>query len=52
MSIFGLAPELVTAALDYYAAYPEEIDGAIAANIAAAEEAEEIWRRRQQLLAG
>jgi hypothetical protein len=52
VSIFGLTPERVTAAVDYYAAYPEEIDGAIAANVAAAEESEEIWRRRQQLLAG
>jgi hypothetical protein len=52
VSIFGLAPERVSAALDYYATYPEEIDGAIAANVAAAEELEEIWRRRQQLLAG
>jgi hypothetical protein len=51
-TVFGLAPERVAAALDYYAAYPEEIDGEIAANVAAAEESEEIWRRRQQLLAG
>ena len=52
VSVFGLAPERVSAALDYYAAYPEEIDDAIAANVAAAEESEELWRRRRQLLAG
>lgn len=52
VSIFGLAPERVAAALDYYAAYPGEIDDAIATNVAAAEESEEIWRRRQKLLAG
>ena len=52
VSLFGLGPERVTAAREYYAAYPEEINGAIAANIAAAEESEEIWRHRQQLLAG
>jgi hypothetical protein len=51
-TVFGLAPERVAAALDYYATYPEEIDGEIAANVAAAEESEEIWRRRQRLLAG
>ena len=52
VSIFGLSFERVTAALDYYAAFPEEINGTIEANVAAAEESEEIWRRRQQLLAG
>jgi hypothetical protein len=52
VEIFGLGPERVAAALDYYAAYPEEVDDAIAANIAAAEESEEMWRRRRQLLAG
>ena len=52
VSVFGLAPERVAVALDYYAAYPAEIDDAIAANVAAAEESEEIWRRRRRLLAG
>ena len=51
VSIFGLAPARVIAALDYYATFPEEINGAIAANVAAAEESEEIWHRRQKLLA-
>jgi hypothetical protein len=40
----------VSAALDYYAAFPEEIDTAIATNASVAEEAEALWRRRQQLL--
>ena len=52
VSIFGLAPQRVAAVLDYYAAFPGEIDDAIAANVAAAEESEETWRRRRQLLAG
>jgi hypothetical protein len=50
--LFGVTAEQVSAALDYYAAYPDEIDLAIAANAAAAEAAEAEWRRRQQLLAG
>jgi hypothetical protein len=52
VELFGLRREQVEAALDYYAAFPEEIDAAIAANQAAAQEAEAVWRRRQQLLAG
>jgi hypothetical protein len=48
----GLSPEQVSAALDYYTAFPEEIDSAIALNAADAAEAEALWRRRQQLLAG
>jgi hypothetical protein len=50
--LFNLSPEQVTAALDYYAAFPEEIDEEIASNVAAAEESEALWRRRQKLLAG
>ncbi|MFZ0214931.1 MAG: CopG family transcriptional regulator, partial [Candidatus Dormiibacterota bacterium] len=52
VELFGLSSEQVTAALDYYAAFSEETDAEIAANQAAAEEAELLWRRRQQLLAG
>lgn len=52
VEVFGLGADQVSAALDYYAAYPEEVDAAIAANLAAAEAAEAQWRRRQQLLAG
>lgn len=52
VQLFGLSADQVSAALDYYAAYPEEVDAAIAANLAAAEAAERQWRRRRQLLAG
>jgi hypothetical protein len=50
--VFGLSPREVGAALDYYADFAAEIDGEIAANLAAADEAEASWRRRQSLLAG
>lgn len=50
--LFGLAAEEVEAALDYYAAFPEEVDGEIAMNRAEAEEAEAHWLRRQRLIAG
>lgn len=50
--LFGLPPEHVAAALDYYAEFTDEVDAELAANLAAADEAEAIWRRRQQLLAG
>ena len=52
VEVFGLRREQVEAALSYYAAFPEEVDAALAANEAAAQEAETVWRRRQQLLAG
>lgn len=52
VELFGLSAEQVTGALDYYAAFPEEIDAEIGANVAAAEEAEATWHRRQRLLAG
>ena len=52
VELFGLRREQVEAALSYYAAFPEEVDAAITANEAAAQEAETVWRRRQQLLAG
>lgn len=52
VELFGLSSEQVAAALDYYAAFPEEIDAEVSANTAAAEEAEATWRRRQRLLAG
>ena len=50
--LFGLSQSQVTAALDYYASFPDEIDLEIAANAVAADEAEAHWHRRQQLLAG
>ena len=52
VELFRLRPEQVEAALAYYAEFTDEIDGRIAANAAAAEEAEALWRRRQDLLAG
>lgn len=52
VELFGLAPDHVAAAVDYYAAYPDEIETEIAGNVAAAEAAEHVWRRRQRLLAG
>jgi hypothetical protein len=48
---FGLTPRLVGAALDYYADFTTEIDDELSANVAAADEAEAAWRRRQDLLA-
>jgi hypothetical protein len=49
--VFGLTPGQIGAALDYYADFTTEIDDEIAANLAAADEAEAAWRRRQGLLA-
>lgn len=40
----------VDAALDYYAAFTDEIDVELAARAAEADELEARWRRRQQLL--
>jgi len=51
VDVFGLTPGQIGAALDYYADFTAEIDGEIAANLAAADEAEAVWRRRQGLLA-
>jgi hypothetical protein len=52
VDVLGLSLEQVKAALDYFAAFPEEINEEIAANAAAAAESEALWHRRQQLLAG
>jgi hypothetical protein len=51
VEVFGLNPRQVGAALDYYADFTAEIDAEIDANLAAADEAEAAWRRRQGLLA-
>jgi hypothetical protein len=51
VDVFGLNARQVGAALDYYSDFPAEIDAEIAANLAAADEAETAWRRRQGLLA-
>jgi hypothetical protein len=50
VELFGLTRRQVDAALDYYADYQDEIDDRVAANVAAADEAEAVWRRRQGLL--
>jgi hypothetical protein len=52
VDLFGLRREQVEAALAYYADFTDEIDAEVAANAAAAEEAEARWRRQQDLLAG
>jgi hypothetical protein len=48
----GLSHQQVSAALDYYAAFTTEIDAELAANLAAADDAEAAWRRRQAILGG
>lgn len=52
VDVFGWRADEVEAALAYYVEFTDEIDAEIAANAAAAEEAEALWRRRQDLLAG
>ena len=52
VEVFGWRPEQVEAALAYYAEFTDEINAEIAANVAAAEGAEALWRRQQELLAG
>lgn len=49
--LFGLTRAEVDAVLSYYADFTDEIDAEIATNLAAADEAEAEWRRRQDLLA-
>jgi hypothetical protein len=51
-TLLALRPEQVEAALDYYAAFPDEVDAEIASNLAEAEAAEARWLRRQRLIAG
>ena len=48
----GIALRLLSTAVRYWAAYPEEIDAEIAAADAAEEAAEQAWLRERQLLAG
>jgi hypothetical protein len=52
VELFGLRREQVGAALAYYAEFTAEIDAQVAANRAAAENAEAMWRRQQDLLTG
>lgn len=48
----GLVLRLLTVAVRYWAAYPDEVDAEIAAAQAAEEAAEQAWLRERQLLAG
>ncbi len=48
----GLAPRLLNTAIRYWAAYPADVDGEIAAADAAEEAAEQSWKRERDLLAG
>jgi len=48
----GVAMRLLSTAVRYWAAYPEEINSEIAAAEAAEEAAEQAWLRERQLLAG
>lgn len=52
VKLFGLRREQVEAALAYYAEFTQEVDAQGTANLATAEEAEELWRRQRDLLAG
>lgn len=48
--LFGLRPEQVEAVLGYYAEFTDEVDAEIKANGLAAADAEQHWRRGQDLL--
>lgn len=50
--LLGLRVEQVQAAMAYYAEFTAEIDGLIEANRRAADEAERLWQRQRDLLAG
>lgn len=52
VDLYGLRTQQVEAALAYYAEFTDEIDTEIAANAVAAKEAERLWQRQQDLLAG
>ena len=51
VELFAIRRELVDAALAYYSEFTEEIDGELEDNWRAAEKAETLWRRQQELLA-
>jgi hypothetical protein len=48
----GVPVRLIRVATGYWASYPDEIDAEVAAAGAAEENAEQAWRREQELLAG
>ncbi|PZS17670.1 MAG: CopG family transcriptional regulator [Acidimicrobiales bacterium] len=52
IELFCFRREQVQAALAYYAEFTEEIDAQVTTNLAVADEAEDLWRRQQDLLAG
>ena len=53
ISISTLFPvRLIRVATGYWASHPDEIDAEVAAADAAEENAEQAWRREQDLLAG
>lgn len=47
----GVPRRLIDLAIEYWSAYPDEIESRISANERAAEEAEERWRRQNEMLA-
>ena len=48
----GVSPRLLSTAVRYWAAYPEEIDAEIAVADTAEEAAEQAWLRERELMAG
>lgn len=48
----GVPSRLISVAIGYWAAYPDEVDAEIDAADAAEENAERAWRRERELLAG
>jgi hypothetical protein len=48
----GISPRLLSTAVRYWAAYPEEIDAEIVVAEAAEEAAEQAWLRERRLMAG
>lgn len=52
VELYGLRTQQIEAALAYYAEFTDEIDAEIAGNADAASEAERLWQRRRDLLAG
>jgi hypothetical protein len=48
----GVPVRLIRVATGYWASYPDEIDAEVAAADATEENAEQAWRREQELLAG
>lgn len=50
VEVTGLSPRQIRAAVRYYAAYPDEVEARLAANRAAAEREERLWRAEQAVL--